>query len=53
MRLFYSILLWLADKELTIALNTGRNPDSIKQLRAAVDRWDTALQQSNLPPLHD
>ena len=53
MRLFYSILLWLADGELTIALNTGRNPDSIKQLRADVERWDDALQQLNLPPLHD
>ena len=53
MRLFYTIMFWLADRELTIALNTGRGPDSIKQLRADVTRWDTALQQLDLPPLYD
>ena len=51
--ILYTILLWLADRELTIALNTGRNPDNIKALRADVERWDTALQQLNLPPLYD
>ena len=53
MRLFYSIMVWLHDRELTIALNTGRGPDSIKQLRADIKRWDDALQQLNLPPLFD
>ena len=51
--LLYTILLWLSDRELTIALNTGRNPDSIKALRADIRRWDDALQQLNLPPLYD
>ena len=51
--LLYTILLWLSDRELTIALNTGRGPDSIKQLRADIKRWDDALQQLNLPPLFD
>ena len=54
MRLFYSILLWFADRGLTIALNAPvRNSKRIKQLRADVKRWDDALQQLNLPPLHD
>ena len=51
--ILYTILLWLSDRELTIALNTGRNPDSIKQLRADIKRWDDALRQLNLPPLYD
>jgi hypothetical protein len=51
MRLFYFILWWLADHELTIALNTGRSPSSIAQLRADVRRWETALQRAQLPPL--
>ena len=53
MRLFYSILLWLADRELTIALNTGRNPANIELLRADISRWDDALLKLNLPPLMD
>ena len=51
--LLYTILLWLADRELTIALNTGRNPDNIKKIKGDIKRWDDALQQLNLPPLYD
>ena len=53
MRIFYSILLWLSDRELTIAINTGRNPDNIKKIKGDVERWDDALQQLDLPPLYD
>ena len=54
MRLFYSILWWLADRGLTIALNAPvRNPKRIKQLRADVKRWDDALLKLDLPPLMD
>jgi hypothetical protein len=45
MRLFYFLLWWMADRELTIALNTGRGPESIKQLRADVNRWETAYNK--------
>jgi len=53
MRLFYFVLWWLADKELTIANSTGRNPENIKKIKGDIKRWDDALQQLNLPPLHD
>ena len=43
MKLLYTVLLWLADKELTIALNTGRNPRHVDSLRADVQRWEDAL----------
>ncbi len=44
MKLLYFILWWLADKELTIALNTGRNPQHTEALRADVRRWARALE---------
>ena len=50
MRLFYTILLWLADRELTIALNTGRGPKSIKQLRAAESKWSAKLDRLSIQP---
>ena len=54
MRLFYSLLLWFADRGLTIALNAPvRNPKRIEQLRGDVKRWDAALQKLDLPPLFD
>ncbi len=43
-RLFCYVMWWLADKELTIALNTGRNPVHIEALRADVRRWERALE---------
>jgi hypothetical protein len=43
MKLIYYILWWLSDRELTIALNTGRNPQHIMALRADVRRWADAL----------
>jgi len=53
MRTLYNFLLWLSECELTIALNTGRNPNNIKKIRGDIKRWDDALQQLNLPPLYD
>ena len=53
MRFFYAFLLWLHDRELTIALNTGRNPANIELLRADLSRWQTALDNYGLPTLFD
>jgi hypothetical protein len=43
MKLFYTLLLWLAEFDLAIARSTGRNPDHIRALQADVDRWQHAL----------
>jgi len=48
MRVFYTILFWLSDRELTIALSTGRNPDHIAKLRGDVARWNDALDYMSL-----
>jgi len=48
MRLFYSILLWLAELELAIARSTGRNPAQIPALQADVDRWQHAVLMQDL-----
>ena len=53
MRTFYRFLLWLTDRELTIALNTGRNPANIELLRADLSRWQTVLDNHGLPTLFD
>ena len=53
MRIFYSIMVWLIDRELTIALNTGRNPANIELLRADLSRWQTVLDNHGLPTLFD
>ena len=50
MRLFYTILWWNADHDLTIALNTGRGPKSIKQLRAAESKWSAKLDRLSIQP---
>ena len=46
-------LLWLADRELTLALNTGRNPEHVEKLRGDVKRWTDALDTVSLPGLYD
>jgi len=43
MRLFYSMMLWLAELELAIARSTGRNPAQIPALKADIERWEHAL----------
>lgn len=43
MKLFYSLLLWLAEFELAIARSTGRNPANVHALQSDVDRWQHAL----------
>ena len=53
MKLFYRLMLWLSDKELTIALNTGRNPENIKALRVDVAKWQSEVDRVELPPLFD
>lgn len=53
MKIAYYILWWLSDRELTIAMNTGRNPDHITKLRGDVKRWEDALVPTKLPPLFD
>jgi hypothetical protein len=53
MKLFYRLMLWLTDRELTIALNTGRNPENIKALRADVAKWQAEVDRVELPPLFD
>ena len=53
MKLFYRLMLWLSDRELTVALNTGRNPENIKALRVDVARWEKEVDRVELPPLFD
>ena len=53
MKLFYRLMLWLSDKELTIALNTGRNHENIKALRVDVAKWQAEVDRVELPPLFD
>lgn len=53
MKLFYRLMLWLTDRELTIALNTGRNPENIKALRVDVAKWQAEVDRVELPPLFD
>ena len=43
MKVFYTLLLWLAEFDLAIARSTGRNPDHIRVLLADVARWQHAL----------
>ena len=53
MKLFYRLMLWLSDRELTIALNTGRNPENIKVFCADVAKWQAEVDRVELPPLFD
>jgi len=53
MKLFYRLMLWFSDIELTIAMNTGRNPENIKAIRADVARWEKEVDRVELPPLFD
>jgi hypothetical protein len=48
-RLFYTLLLWLSDHELTRALNAPvRNTQYIELLRGDVDRWERALEDAEI-----
>jgi len=42
MKFLYFLLWWNADRELTIAMNTGRNPRNIKQRQDDVRRFKVA-----------
>lgn len=47
--LLYTILLWLSDRELTIALNAPvPNKKHIELLRGDVKRWETALEDADI-----
>lgn len=48
MKTIYYILWWLADRELTIAMNTGRSYDHITKLRDDVTRWADALDYDSV-----
>ena len=47
--ILYSILLWLSDRELAIALAAPvRNPKHIELLRGDVARWDRAVEDAEI-----
>ena len=48
MRLFYTILWWNTDRDLTIAMNTGRNPRHIRQREDDVRRYRIACFKESL-----
>jgi hypothetical protein len=45
MKLFYTIMLWLAELELTIARSTGRDPRHVAQLSEDATKWQGCLQR--------
>ncbi len=47
--LLYTILLWLSDRELTIALNAPvQNKQNIERLRGDVARWERAIEDAEI-----
>ena len=49
MKLFYRLLLWMAEFELAMALAAPmRNPERIQQLEDDVNRWELALSKEEM-----
>ena len=48
MKFLYFLLWWNADRDLTIAMNTGRNPRHIRQREDDVRRYRIACFKESL-----